>query len=259
VKLSLVLCSIIGGALIVACASSGPSPQTDVSNTLCVPKQTLRCYCDDGIDDGTQVCSDDGKLSPCSCPKKVPTGTSGGPRPQPTSTGTTPPPPPPINKCGDGNLDKGEACDDGNTTDGDGCSSKCQPDGAPASGESCPGQPLTLWQGSTLALAGTTGGFGDDVQTSCVESNAPDRVYAITPSADGFMGIDATFAAGYDAVVEIRRDTCDAQSASLQCTDTFSLPLDNVVEVKANHTYYVIIDGDSSGAAGAYIIKLGLP
>jgi cysteine-rich repeat protein len=259
VKLSLVLCSIIGGVLIVACASSGPSPQTDVSNTLCVPKQTLRCYCDDGIDDGTQVCSDDGKLSPCSCPTKKPSGTSGGP--VPTGSGTTPPPPPPppVNKCGDGNLDKGEACDDGNTTDGDGCSAKCQPDGAPASSESCPGQPLTLWQGSTLTLQGTTEGSNDDVQTSCVESNAPDRIYAIQPSADGFMGIDAEFGAAYDAVIEIRRDTCDSASAQVQCTDTFSLAFKNVVEVKANHTYYVIIDGDSSSAAGAYIINLTLP
>lgn len=37
----------------------------------------------------------------------------------------TPPPAPVAPRCGDGNMDAGEACDDGNTADGDGCSAMC--------------------------------------------------------------------------------------------------------------------------------------
>jgi cysteine-rich repeat protein len=43
--------------------------------------------------------------------------------PVPVDAGPPPPPPP---RCGDGQLDPGEACDDGNSTAGDACTNECQ-------------------------------------------------------------------------------------------------------------------------------------
>jgi cysteine-rich repeat protein len=261
VKLSLVFCSIIAAGLI-ACAGSKEQPITDQSLTQCVPNQTFRCQCPDLTVDGSQKCTEDGQLTECICPKapKAPKtdNSSTKPTPPPTTTTPPPPPPPPTSTCGDGNLDKGEACDDGNTVDGDGCSSQCKPDGAPAAAETCPGQALTLWQGSSLVLSGTTEGYTDDLQASCVPSPGPDRVYAIQPSADGFMQVDAVFGAGFDAIVEVRRDACDSPDAHVLCEDTFSTSFQRVVEVKAGHTYHVIVDGDAPDSAGAYTIRLDL-
>jgi cysteine-rich repeat protein len=257
VKLSLVLCSIIGALGLLACASSPKdNPVTDASlATPCVKNQTLRCQCN--LSDGVQTCGDDGKLSECKCTNPKP---NPNPNPNPNPTGTTTSnPPPPVNTCGDSVIDKGEACDDGNTLDGDGCSSACQPDGAPAAADTCPGQAVTLWKGSTLILAGSTETYNDDVSASCVPSPGPDRIYAVQPSADGFMSLSAIFAPGFDAIVEVRRDTCDSSNAQVLCNDTFSTAFQNVIQVNAGHTYYVIVDSDSSAMTGAYTIHLELP
>jgi cysteine-rich repeat protein len=234
-------------------------PSSDLSLSNCVPNATLRCYC--GILEGTQTCTADRELTACNC--KQPSSTT--PRPKPSGTGTStdttePPPPPPGPVCGDGNVDPGEACDDGNTVDGDGCSSKCKPDGAPASAEACGGQAVKLWQGSTLVLAGTTDGYKDDLKTSCYpDSVGPDRVYAVEPSADGFMQVSAVFAPNFHAVIEVREGTCESSDAQILCDDSLGRAFEGVVEVKAGKTYYVIIDGDLPDAHGAYSIKLELP
>jgi cysteine-rich repeat protein len=257
VKLSLVVCSIIVAAIVGCASSSKETPGADSAATSCVPRQTFRCTC--GLLEGTQSCTDDRELTPCVCGKQSNNST---PRPRPTvttETNPTEPPHPPGPVCGDGKVDPGEACDDGNLVDGDGCSSKCRPDGAPAAAGTCPGQPMTLWQASTVVLAGTTDGFADDLQTSCYPSTGPDRVYSVTPSADGFMQIDAVFAADFNAIVEVREGTCESPDAHILCEDTFSRPFQRIVQVKAGKPYFVIIDGDTPSAHGAYTIKLDLP
>jgi cysteine-rich repeat protein len=165
----------------------------------------------------------------------------------------------PTTSCGNGQVEPLEACDDGNLVDGDGCSSKCQPDGAPTSADICPGQSVKLWKGSTVILAGSTATYVDDYRASCWDSQGPDRVYALEPSEDGFMMVDAMFGSGFNAVVEIRKDTCGVSTAQVACEETFSQSFQRVVEVKRDRLYYVIVDGDGPTAAGDYSIRLELP
>lgn len=76
--------------------SDGPATDTfteDTGGNPAVPVESS------GRDSGTDPSGDD-------------MGTTSGPPPEP--------------RCGDGNVDPGEACDDGNTDDGDGCSGVCE-------------------------------------------------------------------------------------------------------------------------------------
>jgi cysteine-rich repeat protein len=258
VKLSLVFCTTIAAGL-VACATAGNDlPRSNDSLTDCVPNQTLRCTCNT-LEEGSQQCTEERTLTECVCRSQSATkpkpGATTTPRPTPT-----PPPAPTGPVCGDGNVEKGEACDDGNADDDDGCSSQCKPDGAPAAAEACPGQYVRLWSGTPLTLAGSTEGYADEVRASCYDGlSGPDRVYAVQPMVDGFMRVDAVFAANFNAIVEIRQDSCDAASAKVLCEDTFSRPFQRVVQVKAGHTYHVIVDSDAPTSSGAYTIRLELP
>jgi cysteine-rich repeat protein len=238
-----------GAALAVGCATEDADQGRRGGSALtrCVPNQTLVCVC--GLDKGAQTCDEQGRLSRCECPSQHPDAPIDFEKPPPGETSTA---------CGNGRLDPGEACDDGNAADGDGCSSTCQPDGAPKAAEQCPGQALTLTKGSKLTLVGTTAGFADDVQTSCFASHGPDRVYAVQPSANGFMTVDAAFASGFNAVVEVRRSTCTLPTAQVLCEDTLSRPFKSVVQVEKDKNYFLIIDGDTESASGAYTIVLDL-
>ncbi len=234
--------------VVVACASEeddgGRRGRAALSR--CVPNQTLVCVC--GLDKGVQTCDEQGTLSKCECPSADTHPDS------PIDIGT----PPPKTVCGDGRLDPGEACDDGNTADGDGCSAACVPDGAPKAAEQCPGQAVVLTKGTKLTLVGTTAGFKDDVQATCYASHGPDRVYAIQPSANGFMTVDAAFASGFDAVIELRRSTCALSSAQVLCEDTLGRPFKSVVQVEKDKNYFLIVDGDAESASGAYTIVVDL-
>lgn len=238
-------------ALVVACSAADDEgrPGASALERGCLPNQTHVCVC--GIDKGVQTCDERGKLTKCECPNA-----HGGEPDSPVDFDT--PASTDGGVCGNGRIDPGEACDDGNAEDGDGCSARCQPDGAPKSAEQCPGQALTLTKGTRLTLAGTTAGFKDDVQTSCYPSHGPDRVYAIQPSASGFMTVDAAFASGFNAVVEVRRSTCTLPSAQILCEDTLSRPFKSVVQVDKDKNYFLIVDGDVEDANGAYTIVLDL-
>jgi cysteine-rich repeat protein len=255
VKLSLVLSSITLAGLI-ACSSEDPNG--DGQNLVtCVKNQTSICYCPLTLDEGTRTCTEDGQLSECRCPR-----TKTEPKPTPTKPPTTAGadlPTEPTDTCGDGTIDQGEACDDGNKDDGDGCSAKCLPDGAPDAADTCPGQPVTLWKGTRLALAGTTEPFTPNLPASCYTSLGPDRVYAVHPTQDGVMTVEGTFAPGFNAVVEIRADACEAASNNILCEDTISRPFERVVQVQAGHTYFVVIGGDVASNAGAYTLHIELP
>lgn len=221
-----------------------------------MPNQTLVCLC--GLDEGTQTCTEESRLTPCNCPDKKdpPGGLEPVPTPAPTPT-PTPTPTPGGPQCGNGKLEAGEACDDGNTASGDGCSSSCTPDGKPTAAQTCPGEPVAVWKGTPLALAGTTAGYTDLHGASCFDALGPDRIYAITPQADGVLSFDASFDQGFDAVVSVRTD-CAANSSELLCQDTLSSPFKNVVTVSKGKTVYLFVDGDTEVAAGAFAVRLEL-
>jgi cysteine-rich repeat protein len=241
---------VIAGVLAAACSTaSEPPAATPRSNEVvdgCVPNRTFVCLC--GIEEGTQTCTESGTLTPCVCPKDEP-----APPPAPA------PPPKPVSQCGDGVVDVGEACDDGNKTNGDGCNDRCGPDGAPAESEKCPGQPLTLWKGKEIVLTGTTTGARDNHVSTCFDADGPDRVFAIKPSADGFMKIHGSFETGFNAVVSVRKDTCGYVTGEVLCKDTLSQPFENVLQVEAKSTYYLFVDGDLVGESGAYVVRVELP
>ena len=133
----------------------------------------------------------------------------------------------------------------------------CEPDGSPDAALHCPGQSVVLWRGKTATLSGTTVGLGNHFSTSCATASGADRMYAVEPSVDGNMTVNATFAAGFDAVVEIRADACDTGASAL-CEDTFSAPFARIVPVIAHHRYLLVVDGFSSNDAGAFTIELAL-
>ncbi len=220
-----------------------------------MPNQTLVCLC--GLDEGTQKCTEESRLTPCDCPnaKGDPPGTlTPAPSPAPAPTPTPSPTGP---RCGNGALEVGETCDDGNTASGDGCSATCTADGAPKSAQMCPGQPVAVWKATPVALAGSTAGYIDLHGASCYDALGPDRVYAITPQADGVLAIDASFDQGFNAVVSVRRD-CAANASELLCQDTLATPFKNVVSVTKGQTIYLLIDGDTSTASGAFAVRLEL-
>lgn len=222
------------------------------SAVVCVANVTRPCTC--GIREGQQTCNERGtKLSKCSCEEA-----SVDPSTEPAPGAGEPEPPAPVT-CGNGQVDPGEACDDGNDRDDDGCSSACQPDGFPAVSDGCSGQSLVLWKGTQLVLKGTTKDAKNDLESSCVASAGPDRIYGFRPNVDGFVSIEGAFAPGFEAVVEVRPGACAIkQSTPLLCEDTMSRPFQQVFEVKRSQVYYVIVDGFLADSAGAYTLKLDL-
>ena len=235
-------------ALLAACTTaSDPGRSQSGAVGSCIPNKTYPCLC--GLDSGSQTCTHDGTYPVCDC--------RGADASAPPLTTTTPPTSDAGPTCGNGTVDPGEACDDGNTVSGDGCSAACAPDGTPDEALRCPGQSVVLWAGTTTTLSGSTVGLENRFTTSCATASGGDRMYAIEPSADGNMTVNATFAAGFDAVVEIRADVCDTGTSAL-CEDTFSAPFARVVPVLAHHRYLLVVDGFSSDDAGAYAIELAL-
>jgi cysteine-rich repeat protein len=263
-----ILAAIAAG--IVACSSGeDENPGTARQKIDCVPNTTIRCLC--GLEEGTSQCTDDRKVTPCSCSPEAKEqngssngSSSGSQNGSGSVTPTEPPKPAEQAKCGDGTIDVGEACDDGNTKDGDGCSAKCQPDSAPASADKCPGQPLSLWKGASLTVSGTTEyGANNDISSMCGEETlSPDRVYAVTAQADGVMKITATVTSSgplpYNAIISVREGACDSAIAERLCASTDG-ELSKTLGVKKGSKYFVFIDGAGYTEFGSYSLELELP
>ncbi len=248
------------GLLLVACAPDNWADSLGTANQkLCVPNQTLVCKC--GLDSGSQLCRVDQTLTECVCPKKSkPTSSDSTSTEEDEDEQELDEAPAPGARCGDGVVDIGEACDDGNEEDGDGCSAKCNPDGSPPSGETCPGQPVTLWKGTPVAFGGSTNAYKHDHASWCDEwAMGPDRVYAVTPKADGVLTVDATLATGFDAVISIRQGSCTNGENEPLCEVTRGKPFKGVITVKKDEPVYVFIDGaGENGKPGAFSIELDL-
>jgi len=225
----------------------------------------LRCLCE--LDEGFQHCDADGVLSECDCQSSTiptPRNEDASTRPRfdagpDAPTGEAGPMP----RCGDGRIDVGEACDDGNNQDDDGCSARCIPDGRPTQAATCPGQAVTLWPiryTPVLHIVGSTDGFTNTMKASCFDSKGPDRVYAITPTKDGVMSIKMNFSETFSAIVSLQDNCTTTLTAShkLFCSDTLGFPMNQLVEVKQDKTYYLVIDGDTAAAKGPFEIDLSL-
>jgi len=231
-------------ASVAACSASHESPLPDVQAAPleCVPNRSAICLCPNGLDQGVQQCTKDGKLTAC-----APCGNSIG---DPKTDAAT--------ACGDGQIDPGEACDDGNDVDGDGCSAACAPDGSPAAGATCPGQPVALWRSTSVALAGSTDAYTNHASARCASAAGPDRLYALKPMVDGTLTLEASFSSGFNAVLSVRDGTCGTTSAEVLCEDTLSKPVSRVLSVKKGRVYYLFVDGEATTTKGAFAVHLEL-
>lgn len=161
--------------------------------------------------------------------------------------------------CGNGTKEPGEQCDDGNTQDGDGCNAACQIGGLTC-GDAIP---VALDLG-TQTFTGTTVG-GGAFSGTCA-SAGPSRVYAVTPSAEGFLTASLTRSGtAYPSVLYARTDCANA-GTQLLCADSkdpagaVQLNGGEVISfpVSAGQVIYVFVDGAAANDAGDYELSLDL-
>ena len=149
--------------------------------------------------------------------------------------------------CGDGVVAPPEQCDDGNTVDGDGCSATCTVDPS-----ICPGLPIALGS-SPVTLSGDTTGLADAEMGSC-GGDGGQLVYAVTPAASGTL--HATLTGAFDKAL-YARSTCDDVGTELGCDDGTGTT-EILVPAVAGVPIYVLVDGDTANAAGAFDLLLEL-
>lgn len=109
-----------------------------------------------------------------------------------------------------------------------------------------------------MKLLGTTGGFKNDLEVSCVKSAGADRVYAFTAKAPGIVELDAAVEQGFNAALEVRGDACNSAAKRLLCLETQSKGVRQVFEVEQGKTYWLILDAVDT-TSGNYSITLSMP
>lgn len=126
--------------------------------------------------------------------------------------------------------------------------------------EACPGEGIPLKTGESRSISDSTEGGKDDLSASCgdtsMESDAPDRIYAITVEEDGSFRASVTAMAGsaIDPVLTLR-SACDNESGSeIECADLSTSKEVIAREIKAG-TYYLIVDG-ASNTSGAFELQI---
>ena len=145
--------------------------------------------------------------------------------------------------CGDGKVSDGEACDDINKVDNDGCDPSCKkPNGNPASGGSCPGQPVDIWSGMTVTAAGSnaTSGYTNPFSSAfdaCAANTVNDHVYQVTPHADGILTLSVTSSANH--TVSVRKTSCTGATTACKFKGT-----DVNTLVTANTPIWVAVSGE---------------
>ncbi len=174
--------------------------------------------------------------------------------------------------CGDGEVDPGEACDDGNNTPGDGCGSGCRTvEGNPASGGTCPGQPVHVWPGQTVTGTGgnndpTYGNAFDRPGSSCtagVGTNpASDHVYEVTAHKTGQLIVKTTNA-DYNVQIIARKvcaSTADADMLGCANLNGSAAPRDEELRVNVTdgQKVYVALTGVLNGE-GTYTVSFQIP
>ena len=161
--------------------------------------------------------------------------------------------------CGDGKVEPGEACDDGNLTNGDGCSSMCM-----AEAIACPGAIAVNLGLGTQDFTGTTAGGG--AHNGICASAAPDRAYAVTATATGFLTAWLVRADTAYPSVLYARTSCDNAATEILCADSKdpvnAAPVNGgevlSFPVTSGQVVYVFVDGAAANDAGNYHLRLDL-
>jgi cysteine-rich repeat protein len=154
--------------------------------------------------------------------------------------------------CGDGNREPGETCDDGNLESLDGCADDCS-----LEGETCATAiPLSVGFGLS-EHDGTTFGGGSHASSSCgLGTAAKDRIYELTPIADGYLTVfldrDHT---DFESVLYMR-ESCGGSAGSTQCVDSSVAGKGGgevlSLSVSAGVPLYFYVDGRTGNDVGEY-------
>jgi cysteine-rich repeat protein len=165
--------------------------------------------------------------------------------------------------CGNGMMEPGEQCDDGDTTPGDGCSSKCQKEGLSCGSAT----PISVGPG-TMMVSGSTVGGGQHTGANCAGSDGPDRIFAVTATANGFL--TASLPRGstsYDSLLYVSDGCTDSNdNDDFLCADSYDPQNMSVLNggevlsfrVTAGQTFYLFVDGVFSGDKGGFQLVLNL-
>lgn len=163
--------------------------------------------------------------------------------------------------CGDGKVSDGEACDDINKTDNDGCDPSCKKvNGDPASGGSCPGQPVDLWSGMTVTGTGSNNapGYANTFTKPSVAcdtagtNSVTDHVYQINPHASGTLTVSITSTANLNIVARKNACTDSTSTTASMCKDKTQQI--NML-VTSGQPVWIAVDGGSlSNNTGTYTI-----
>ncbi|MBI5536883.1 MAG: DUF4215 domain-containing protein [Deltaproteobacteria bacterium] len=126
-------------------------------------------------------------------------------------------------------------------------------------GDQCPGVQIPLTGTGTDprvgTVSGTTVGMCADLEASCNSNNtAPDMVYWVKPDIDGMMTVEAANSS-YDPVLFVQM-LCGDLTTELQCNSAPPSPVKVSMQVYANSTYYLIVDGAYSSSSGSYTLNV---
>ncbi len=141
-----------------------------------------------------------------------------------------------------------ESCLDGRDNDGDQLVDCADPSCAGSCADACDEPPVLVENSST---SGTTAGRAAVLASSC-GSAAPsgsEVAYQLTASQSGKL--DVRLISEHDLTVSVRGSCAEAQS-ELGCGGRTRVSMD----AEAGETYFILVDGASSGDAGEYVLEL---
>jgi cysteine-rich repeat protein len=126
---------------------------------------------------------------------------------------------------------------------------------------SCAAVPISVGGGADVVVQGSTAGGGADLngQGLCANSNdAPDVLYAVTPSASGELLVLAEPSGGFDVALYARGGACGA-GAQLACADSEISGQSELlsVVVTAGETVHVVVDGYET-SSGTYTLTFSM-
>ena len=167
--------------------------------------------------------------------------------------------------CGNGTVEPGEQCDDGSVLPGDGCSPTCTFEATTCAAAA----PIALALG-TQVINGSTVGGGMHTGSNCAAGSpgGPDRIFAVTAGAAGFL--TASLARGptsFDSVLYASATCSDAMAnTSILCADSYDVannqPLDGgeviSFKVTAGQVVYLFVDGFNANDSGNFQLTLDL-
>ncbi|MFO0617656.1 MAG: DUF4215 domain-containing protein [Polyangiaceae bacterium] len=168
--------------------------------------------------------------------------------------------------CGNQLKEPNEQCDDGNLAPNDGCSPTCTIETPTNNGATCmTAIPVMLGFG-TQSFTGSTVNGGQHDPQSC-PTDGPDRVYAVTPTASGYLTatLPRSFA-NFDSTLWVSTTCGGGTTQDLLCADSYDAQTNQALDggeiislrVQAGTTYYVYVDSFGMNGAGNYSLDLDL-